>query len=208
MLIEEILTTFIYYTFCTTALAASFMVITVANPMHSVLFLILVFANISGLFIMLGIEFLAMLFLIVYVGAIAILFLFVVMMLQTNAEQTKKNDLSQYLFIGTLFLTILGAEIFLNLFGKTFVITQKFTINQVLWNKTIESKTNLTTIGHILYDEFFIAFLLAGLILFIAMIGVILLTIQKTQNQKNQKIYLQTSRKCQEAIILWKNINK
>jgi NADH-quinone oxidoreductase subunit J len=57
------------------------MVIHVKNPIHFVLFFILVFFNISGLFVLLGFDFFAMIFSVVYVGAIAILFLFVVMML-------------------------------------------------------------------------------------------------------------------------------
>jgi len=56
-------------------------VVTCHNPIHSVVFLILVFCNAAGLLVLLGTEFIAMMFLIIYVGAIAVLFLFVVMML-------------------------------------------------------------------------------------------------------------------------------
>jgi len=57
------------------------MVIVSKNPIHSILYLILVFCNVTFVLIILGIEFIAIIFLIVYVGAIAVLFLFVVMML-------------------------------------------------------------------------------------------------------------------------------
>jgi len=57
------------------------MVIASKNPIHSILYLILVFCNVTFVLILLGIEFIAITFLIVYVGAIAVLFLFVVMML-------------------------------------------------------------------------------------------------------------------------------
>lgn len=67
--------------FCFLALFCSLMVIASRNPIHSILYLILVFCNVTFVLIILGVEFIAITFLIVYVGAIAVLFLFVVMML-------------------------------------------------------------------------------------------------------------------------------
>lgn len=67
------------------------MVIVSENPIHSVIFLILVFCNAAGLLILLKIEFIAMMFLIIYVGAIAVLFLFVVMMLNIKISELSEN---------------------------------------------------------------------------------------------------------------------
>lgn len=67
-------------------------VITSTNPIHSVVFLILVFCNAAGLLVLLRTEFLAMMFLIIYVGAIAVLFLFVVMMLNIKVGPTGANE--------------------------------------------------------------------------------------------------------------------
>jgi NADH-quinone oxidoreductase subunit J len=47
------------------------------NPVHSVLFLVLVFINASFLLIFLEADFMALILVVVYVGAIAILFLFI-----------------------------------------------------------------------------------------------------------------------------------
>jgi NADH-quinone oxidoreductase subunit J len=44
------------------------MVVQAHNPVHSVLYLILVFFNGAGLLILLGLDFFAMIFLVVYVG--------------------------------------------------------------------------------------------------------------------------------------------
>jgi NADH-quinone oxidoreductase subunit J len=65
-------------------------VIVSTNPIHSVIFLILVFFNATGLLIVLTpkTEFIAVMFLIIYVGAIAVLFLFVVMMLNVRDADT------------------------------------------------------------------------------------------------------------------------
>ena len=67
----------LFYIFSSIAVVSAIMVISSRNPVHSVLFLVLVFCNSAGLLILLETEFLAMLFLVVYVGAIAVLFLFV-----------------------------------------------------------------------------------------------------------------------------------
>ena len=87
--------------FSSIALISGVMVITARNPVHSVLFLILVFCNAAGLLILLELDFFAMIFLVVYVGAIAVLFLFVVMMLNIKLSEVNENIL-RYLPIGGL----------------------------------------------------------------------------------------------------------
>lgn len=60
--------------FSSIALVSASLVIRAKNTVHSVLFLILVFCNTSGLLVLLGLDFFAMILLVVYVGAIAVLF--------------------------------------------------------------------------------------------------------------------------------------
>ena len=100
----------ISYIFSCIAIAAGIMLIRAKNPVHSVLFLILVFCNCAGLLIMLELDFFAMIFLIVYVGAIAVLFLFVVMMLNIKLSEINENVL-RYLPIGGLIGVIFVYEI-------------------------------------------------------------------------------------------------
>jgi len=102
----------LFYLFSTLCILSGIMVIRSKNPVHSVLFLILVFCNASGLLILLGLDFFAMVFLVVYVGAIAVLFLFVVMMLNIKLVEINENIL-RYLPIGGLIGLIFLFEIFL-----------------------------------------------------------------------------------------------
>ena len=81
----------LFYIFAFVTVLAAIMVITVVNPVHSVLFLVLVFLNAAGMLFVLQLEFIPLTFIIVYVGAIAILFLFVVMMLDIKVT-SKSND--------------------------------------------------------------------------------------------------------------------
>ncbi|MEM7494877.1 MAG: NADH-quinone oxidoreductase subunit J [Myxococcota bacterium] len=97
--------------FSSLALISAGLLIQVTNPVHSVLFLILVFLNAAGLLILIGLEFFAMIFLVVYIGAIAVLFLFVVMML--NIKLAEINDKKyRYLPIGGLLGILLIVLIF------------------------------------------------------------------------------------------------
>ena len=70
-----------------------------SNPVHSVLFLIFTFFNVSILFLLSNAEFLAMTLIIVYVGAVAVLFLFVVMMLNINEVLIKEGFLKYFPFV-------------------------------------------------------------------------------------------------------------
>jgi NADH-quinone oxidoreductase subunit J len=68
------------------ALFSALMVLVSKNPVHSVLWLIVVFFAISGHYILLNAQFLAIVNLIVYAGAIMVLFLFVIMLMNLNAS--------------------------------------------------------------------------------------------------------------------------
>ena len=80
-----------FYMFAAITVASGVLVISMRNPVHSVLFLILAFFNSAGLFVLLGAEFLAMILVVVYVGAVAVLFMFVVMMLDINYVEMRQG---------------------------------------------------------------------------------------------------------------------
>ena len=119
---------FLFYFFSSLALLAGVMVIQSRNPVHSVLFLILVFFNAAGLLILLGLDFFAMIFLVVYVGAIAVLFLFVVMMLNIKLAEINEKKL-RYLPVGGLLGILFLFEIFLIINND---LVPVFTINPKL----------------------------------------------------------------------------
>ena len=68
------------------ALFSALMVVFSNNPVHSVLWLIVVFFAISGHYILMNAQFLAIVNMIVYAGAIMVLFLFVIMLMNMNTE--------------------------------------------------------------------------------------------------------------------------
>ncbi|HTS43316.1 MAG TPA: NADH-quinone oxidoreductase subunit J [Puia sp.] len=85
-------TQFLFWFLSVTALFSAIMVVVSKNPVHSVLWLIIVFFTISGHYILLNAQFLAIVNLIVYAGAIMVLFLFVIMLMNLNADtEPQKN---------------------------------------------------------------------------------------------------------------------
>jgi NADH-ubiquinone oxidoreductase chain 6 len=113
-------TNYLLITFCILSLLCSIMVIASKNPIHSILYLILVFCNVTFVLIILGVEFIAIIFLIVYVGAIAVLFLFVVMMLNIKIIELDEvfwkyipvGLVISSCFLFQLFYFVLGFDIF------------------------------------------------------------------------------------------------
>ena len=191
--------------FSSIALISAALVIRAKNPVHSVLFLILVFCNAAGLLILLGLDFFAMILLVVYVGAIAVLFLFVVMMLNIKIAEIHENIL-RYLPVGGIIGLLFLLEMFLIVDNDYIPIlpTKSFNASCVLAEQTeffsyvtyankIQSWTNIESIGNLLYTSYFLFFLLSSLILLVAMIGAIVLTMHKTTSVKRQDVFQQNS---------------
>ncbi|MEW7006770.1 MULTISPECIES: NADH-quinone oxidoreductase subunit J [unclassified Lentilitoribacter] len=184
-----------FYIFAFVAIASALMVIAARNPVHSVLFLILVFFNAAGLFLLTGAEFLAMILLVVYVGAVAVLFLFVVMMLDIDFAELKRGAL-EYAPIGALVGLILVVELVVVLSGNLFHVEAG-----VGGASPIPlDRTNTQALGDILYTDYIAFFQIAGLILLVAMIGAIVLTLSHKPDVKRQDISRQVARRPETAV--------
>jgi NADH-quinone oxidoreductase subunit J len=170
-------------------LACGTLVIGVQNPIHSILFLVLVFFNGSIILMMLGVDFFALIFLIVYVGAIVILFLFMVMMLKIkhiNVSQ-KLLDFFPYasFIIGIFLIEILTYNKFL---GLSTIKDNFITLFSLNWNDTVfsigNSAGNVENLGQVLYTTYVLPFLEAGFILFLSMVGAIVIALDPDNKNK------------------------
>ncbi|HRK63255.1 MAG TPA: NADH-quinone oxidoreductase subunit J [Terricaulis sp.] len=186
-----------FYVLAAVAVISAFAVIAARNPVHSVLFLILTFFTAAGLFVLMGAEFLAMLLVVVYVGAVAVLFLFVVMMLDVDFVELKQGFL-QYMPIGGLIALALLAELGL-VAGAAMATPQRAPLALGEGEAAI---TNAEAIGQVLYTDYLLVFQLAGLVLFVAMIGAIVLTLRRRPGVKKQDIAAQVGRKRSEGVEL------
>ena len=185
-----------FYAFATATLAGGIMTVISRNPVHSVLWLILAFLSSAGLFVTLGAEFLAMLLMIVYVGAVAVLFLFVVMMLDIDFAELKA-EMAKYmplaLVIGVILLMQLA--IAFGAWGFDEGATARA-------GAPMTSAENTKQLGLLLYDQYFLLFQLAGLILLVAMIGAIVLTLRHRENVRRQDPVAQMMRDPAKAMQL------
>lgn len=202
------MTTILFYFFSILTLVSATFVIASTNPIHSVLYLILVFCSTSGLFILIGVEFLSMVFLMVYVGAIAVLFLFVVMMLNVKVVEFNLTML-RYLPLGGIIGFIFLIEILLVLDSQLIPLfglsVDQRSSNFSIWSEEINYITNIESIGNYIYTDYFLLFILAGMILLVAMVGAIVLTMYKRGLVRKQDIYTQVSRNFRDAIQLHTN---
>ncbi len=190
MMIADLL----FYVFSLLLLLASLRVITAANPVHAVLFLIFAFFNAAGLFLLVGAEFLAMLLVVVYVGAVMVLFLFVVMMLDVDFIALKSN-LARYLPLALILAAILLTELLVTSFAWQGATPSLF--------PQINAEThNTALLGQVLYTDYIYLFQGAGLILLVAMIGAIVLTLRRRDGVKRQVIRDQLNRRGADEITL------
>ena len=190
-----------FYLFAGIVLLSSFMVITARNPVHSVLFLILAFFNSAGLFVLLGAEFIALLMVIVYVGAVAVLFLFVVMMLDISFADLRKGAM-QHVPIGLIIGGVLLSELVFMYGAWSFA--PESVGNAASPIPAPEAVTNTEALGQVLYTQYLYPFQIAGLILFVAMVGAIVLTHRRRPGVRRQKVADQYARKPEDVLEIKK----
>ncbi|MFO7297704.1 MAG: NADH-quinone oxidoreductase subunit J [Proteobacteria bacterium] len=193
---------FFFYVFAIMSVFAGAMVIIAKNPVHAVLFLILVFFNAAGLFILLGAEFLAMVLVIVYVGAVAVLFLFVVMMLDVDFAALRAGFIRNAplaALVGGIVLVELVMVV-----GFAYIQPEVAGVAAAPFPSLGSGITNTEALGRLIYTRYVFFFQGAGLILLLAMIGAIVLTLRHKPGVKRQSIAAQNARTVQTAIEIVK----
>jgi NADH:ubiquinone oxidoreductase subunit 6 (subunit J) len=211
----------LYFVMSLGIVISSSFVVFVNNPIYSLLWLVLSFLFSASFLLMLGCEFLALIFVVVYVGAIAVLFLFVVMLLDLkfkNLKNKKTQAFTAILVLGSCFLVFL---LFLNSSSlkqetlnldssfinkkasstetKNFVlyflcIIDKISLVFINWRELADSVNDIQLYSFILYDTFFLQFLLVGFVLLGVLIEVVYLTNSyKSLSTYDQSIFKQIS---------------
>ena len=148
------------------AILGAILVVISKNPVHSVLWLIVVFIAISGHYILLDAQFLAIVNVIVYAGAIMVLFLFVVMLMNLNTEtEPQKNrwlKIAGVITGGGLLLVLVAA------LKRADLKTQLAEMN----NGDIGLIHNL---GMTLFHDYVIPFEISSVLFLSAMVGVVVI---------------------------------
>jgi NADH-quinone oxidoreductase subunit J len=148
------------------ALFSALMVITSKNPMHSVIWLIIVFFAISGHYLLLNAQFLAIVNIIVYAGAIMVLFLYVLMLMDLKKEtEPQKNrwlKLAGAVAGGSLLLVLIAA------------LKKADLANQFAETRTGDIGL-IENLGKVLFNEYVVPFEISSILFLSAMVGAVVI---------------------------------
>jgi NADH-quinone oxidoreductase subunit J len=166
------------------------------NPVESVLFLILAFCISGSILFIFNAEFLGLLYIIVYVGAVAVLFLFIIMMLNVKIRENLIEKIIYGKHNMFLFILFFSYPIFLLVFLTLQSVFAGNSIANVTFNELflIDSLYNIDVFGQVLYNNYVIYFLFAGIVLLVALVGSIVLTLRFNKVNKSQIVSRQLSR--------------
>jgi len=157
---------FVYFAFAIVAL--SILVITRKNPVHSVLWMLMLFFHIASLYLFLNAEFMAVIQVIVYAGGILVLFLFVVLLMNIRQEVKIGRFISAW---PTGFTFAVALLVVINMSIKSFIAAPPGIYSIDMINK----ESHIKALGKLLYTDFLYPFEIASLILLVAIIGAIVL---------------------------------
>ena len=168
-------TTVLFYVFATIMVVAAARVITARNPVTAALFLVLAFFQAGGIWMLLKAEFLAVVLVLVYVGAVMVLFLFVVMMIDLDQTELRKNFWN-YLPVAS----VVGGIIVLEMAS---VLWRSFGME----TPVPEAANTIGTtkeLGKLIYTQYIYAFEVAAVILLLAIVAAVALTLRRRKDVK------------------------
>jgi len=161
------------------AVAAAVGMLISENAVHSALFLVLNFGAIAVFYLVLNAPFIAMVQITVYAGAIMVLFLFVIMLL--GAERLRGAlgkvtgaELWQRILAGILTVGLLGSIVAVLLEKGGTAVSAAAEIN-----------ASPSELGLRLFEGYVFPFEVTGVLLLVAMIGVVVLSQPKKKGENN-----------------------
>lgn len=190
--------TVFFYLLASVVVTAAVGVVTVRNPVHAVLLLVLAFFTTAMLWLTLEAEFLAVVLVLVYVGAVMVLFMFVVMMLDINVASMRAG-FARYLPLGLIVAGLMIVQtvgvVGARYFGAEAVVRPE---------PAPADASNITELGTVLYTEYAYPFELAAAILLVAIIAAIALTLRKRPGTRHQDPTKQVSVRREDRVRIVK----
>ena len=168
---------FVFYFFASVVVLSALRMITVRNPVHAALFLVLTFFTTAALWLMMEAEFLAIALVLVYVGAVMVLFLFVVMMLDINVARMREGFI-RFMPVGLFVACVMVIEMGLVVGSKVFDVEPPKAAGA--------DYSNTEELGSVLYTDYVYPFEIAAVILLVAIIAAITLTLRRRPETKYQ----------------------
>jgi NADH-quinone oxidoreductase subunit J len=163
----------LFYIFGGIAVLASLGLVTGRNPVHSALFMVVVFFTVAALFVLLRAEFLAAAQILVYAGAIMVLFLFVIMLLRLQPEELRNTSRHAFQKAFGIILSLLFIV-------QIALIVRGGFARGAKGSYTPEAVSgfggNTEAVAAVLFTDYLFPFELTSVILLMAMVGAVVLT--------------------------------
>lgn len=185
----------LFYVLAIMTLFMAVFVVTARLAVHSALFLISTLVNVALLFILLRAEFVAGVQILVYVGGVMVLFLFVIMLVQTRAEEEARVKLYTGQTWPAVIVALLLAVSFyfaMNPAQAAFRPAEgspATTLAESTERASAGAGSNISKdtqeVGEQLYRQAALPFEVASLLLLVAMVGAVLLA----RGPKQEKYY-------------------
>lgn len=156
----------LFFLFAGIAVAAAVLMITSRNAVYSALFLVLNFVTIAILYVTLNAPFIAIVQITVYAGAIMVLFLFVIMLLGAERLTGPAGDARWYRVAAVLLAVLLIG-------GLVSALVQE---GSTAAGDAVAFETGPADLGLRLFEAYVFPFELTGILLLVAMIGVVVLS--------------------------------
>ena len=166
--------------FAATTVASAVAVISVRNPVHAALSLVLTFFSVACVWIIAGAEFLGVALILVYVGAVMVLFLFVVMMFDVDVRPLREG-FARYLPLGLVVALVMLAEILMLIGVKAQMVAPLAADAAELANVS-----NTAWLANTLFTTYLLPFEVAAVILTVAVIAAVMLTLRRREGTKHQ----------------------
>jgi NADH-quinone oxidoreductase subunit J len=165
------MTDFFFFLFAAMAILSAIFMVTQANPVASVVYLVVTFFALSGLFVILDAHFIAAAQVIVYAGAIMVLFLFVIMLLNlgSGVPADIRRGLARVL-AGSVALALIVVLTRLVLGDPGTEALAPSALASVL-----ESKGAVRALAEPLFNRYLVAFEVTSVLLLVAIIGAVVL---------------------------------
>ena len=188
----------LFWIFAAILAVSALAMITVSNPVHAALLLVLCFFTSAAIWLLIEAEFLAVVLVLVYVGAVMVLFLFVVMMLDINVEEVRAR-VTHYAFFGGV---VAGVVVF-EIVAVVWTSSLGTAVDQAVVPRAADY-SNTAELGKLLYTEYVYPFELAAVLLLVAIVAAISLTMRKRAGLKLQNIAKQVAVRREDRIRIIK----
>jgi NADH-quinone oxidoreductase subunit J len=186
-----------FYVFAAATVMSAVAVISVKNPVHAALFLVLTFFTVACTWILAGAEFLGVTLILVYVGAVMVLFLFVVMMLDVDTAPLREGFV-RYLPVGLVVAIVMLLEM------VTLVGVKARSLPFKPEAAEVADIPNTTWLARALFTEFLLPFEVAAVILTVAVIAAVMLALRRRVGVRHQSPSAQSRVKASDRLRMIK----